>query len=190
MMRDQELKWTVTEKKTLLKTPVLDVLQQTEVSGTGLEGEFIAMDASDWAMVVPVYNNSFVTVRQWRHAEERITVEFPGGIIDPGEEPAQAAARELLEETGFRAGRMELLGVCSPNPALFKNHLHVFLAEDLTATGQQHLDEDELLNYELIPVREVIDAFGNSEWTHAYTGTALAFYLRRMLSEEEDKARC
>ncbi len=182
-MQDQELKWAITGRKTLLHTPVFDVTEQEEISGTGLSGRFVAMEAPDWVMVVPVYGDDFVTVRQWRHAEERMTLEFPGGIIDPGEEPAEAAARELLEETGFQAGKLTLLGTCSPNPALFKNHFHCYLAEDLIPTGEQDLDEDELLKYELRPVREVIASFGNEEWTHAFTGTALLYYLRGKLED-------
>ena len=129
-------------------------------------------------MVIPVLGDRFVLVRQWRHAAQRITVEFPGGVRDGGEDPAETAARELLEETGFRAGKLTKLGACSPNPALFSNTFHCYLAQELTATGEQHLDEDEVLAYETRPISEVLNAFGGPEFSHALMGTALAFYLR------------
>ncbi len=184
-MKDQELKWTTTQTKELLKTPVFDVVQQSEQSGTGLSGEYVAVKAPDWVVVVPVYQDCFVLVRQWRHGEDRLTTEFPGGVVDPGEDPAETAARELLEETGFQAGKLTDLGRCSANPALFKNHFNCFLAEELKPTGEQHLDADELLNYQLVPIKEVVAAFGTGEYTHAYMGTALAFYFRHLQQKDQ-----
>ncbi|MCH2169421.1 NUDIX hydrolase [Myxococcota bacterium] len=67
-------------------------------------------------------------VRQYRHGARKDTLEVPGGMVDPGESPSQAAARELLEETGYRAQQIERLGSVNPNPALFGNRLHCFLA--------------------------------------------------------------
>jgi len=178
-MKDSDLIWNTTSNRVLLSTPIYDVIEQTEVSGTGLTENYLAIKAPDWVMVTAVVDDCFVLVRQWRHSEERLTREFPGGLIDEGESPEAAARRELLEETGYETGRMTLLGKCSPNPALFKNHLYCYLAEDLVQTGRQHLDEDEFLNYELAPIDDVIASFGDAEFSHALMGTALAFYLRR-----------
>lgn len=177
-MDQNELKWNITDSKMLLHTPVFDVTEQHEIAPNGIEGDYIAMTAPEWAMIVPVYQGNFVLVRQWRHASETISLEFPGGVVDDGEDVATAASRELLEETGFKVGKLTLLGEVSPNPALFKNQFHVYLAEDLTQTGTQSLDDDELLTYELMPVDDVIAAYGSGEFAHALMGTALMFYLR------------
>ncbi len=177
-MKDKDLIWKTTEIIPLLHTRVFDVQQQTEISSTGITGDYVALTAPEWVVTVPVYKDCFVMVRQWRHGEDRITVELPGGVCEPGEDPASTAHRELLEETGFNARKITLLGTCSSNPALFKNHFRVYLAEDLISTGKQHLDPDELLNYELIPINDVIRNFGTGEYTHAFSGTALFFYLR------------
>lgn len=185
-MTDNELKWTIDSKKELLRTPVYDVIEQHEISASGIEGDYIAIDCPDWVQVIPEYGDNFVMVRQWRHSSEALTTEFPGGVVDRGEDPAVSAARELLEETGFRAGRLTKLGDCSPNPALFKNRFHVYLAEDLTPTGEQDLDDDELLTYRLIPIREVIASFGKGGFTHALTGTAIAYYLQNRNYKHKD----
>ena len=179
-MKEKDLKWRTTEVRELLHTPVFDVVQQSEVAGTGLTGEYVAVKAPDWIVVVPVYKDCFVLVKQWRHGEDNLTTEFPGGVVDAGEDPAETAVRELYEETGFQTGRLTFLGRCSANPALFKNHFNCYLAEDLTPTGEQHLDADELLNWQLVPIREVVASFGSPAYSHAYMGTALAFYFRHM----------
>ena len=178
MMNKTDLKWSITDSKLLLHTPIFDVNEQHEVAATGIEGDYVAMDAPDWAMVIAEYRGSFVLVRQWRHSAECLSLEFPGGMVDDGEDAATASRRELMEETGFEAGRLTHLGTVSPNPALFKNRFHVYLAEDLKQTGTQSLDHDELLTYELMPTDEVIRHYGKGEFAHALMGTALMFYLR------------
>ena len=82
---------------------------------TGEIHPFFRIDAGEWVNVVPITTeNELVLVRQYRHGSQEITLEIPGGIIDPGETPAQAAARELLEETGYRAEGVEAsLKTCS-----------------------------------------------------------------------------
>ena len=177
-MDDNSLKWEIKSKKQLLHTPVFDVYEQAERSATGIEGDYVAIDAPDWVMVIPEYKGCFITVKQWRHSSESLSIEFPGGVADSGEETATTAARELYEETGFKANNLVYLGSVSPNPALFKNRFHMYLADDLTPTGEQALDDDELLTYELIPVDEVIRSYGSEMYSHALMGTALAMYLR------------
>ena len=177
-MNDEQLKWKIQSTRPLLHTPVFDVLEQREQAPDGLVGDYVALRAPEWIMVIPVLGEDFLLVRQWRHGARRLTAEFPGGVADGDEAPAAAAARELEEETGFRAGKLTLLGSVSPNPALNANTFHCFLAEDLIPTGAQHLDADERLTCERRPIREVIAGYGAGEYAHALMGTALMFYLR------------
>ena len=91
---------------------------------------FYRIDANAWVNVIPLTaDDEVVMVRQYRHGVRGFTLEIPGGIVDSGESPAEAAARELLEETGYRAGGVRSLGSLNPNPALFGNRVHTFLAE-------------------------------------------------------------
>ena len=179
-MDDSALLWTVNEKKTICKTRVFDVIEQTETAADGLTGTYVAIEAPDWVVVVPVHDDNFFMVKQWRHGLEALSVEFPAGVCDPSEDPSVTAARELREETGCIAGKITLLCECNPNPALFKNRLYVYLAEDLTPLGRQELDEDERINAFEVPIADVLKDFGTGQYQHAYTGTALGMYLRQL----------
>lgn len=175
---DEKLKWITGDTKTLLKTTVCDVTSQHNTAQNGIEGDYIIMDAPDWVIVIPEENENFLMVKQWRHGEKSLSVEFPGGVIDKNEKPEIAAIRELQEETGFIAEKLTKLGMANPNPALFSNHVHVYLAENLKSTGIQHLDQDEFINYIEIPKEEVLKGMGTDEFPHALMSTALCFYLK------------
>jgi len=178
--KDDELKWKKTSEEQICHTVVFDVNKQHEISATGIEGDYISVDAPHWIVTIPVHEDKFVLVRQWRHAQGRITTEFPGGVGEKGEDPLTSAARELEEETGYRPGKMTFLGSTSPNPALFSNEVYFYLAEELTQTGVQHLDKDEVLEFLELPIDEVIDNFASFEYSHAFMGTALALYMRML----------
>lgn len=175
---DEKLKWTQHGSKSLLKTIVFDVTVRDNESSTGVTGDYYVLNAKDWVCVIPETDTSFLMVKQWRHGEQKLSVEFPGGVIDPGEDPETAARRELEEETGFKAGKLTKLGSCNPNPALFSNHFHVYLAQDLSPTGKQHLDHDEFINYMELPKQEVLQNMCTEQFPHALMGTALCMYLR------------
>jgi len=178
---DEKLKWTQGQSKKLLDTCVFEVTSVDSCSAQGVRGDYIIMNARDWVIVIPRHDDNFLMVKQWRHGEKALSIEFPGGVIDRGEAPEAAARRELEEETGFKAGKLTKLGSVNPNPALFSNHLHVFLAEDLISTGQQHLDEDEFINYFEMPINEVLQGMGTEQFPHALMGTALAMYLKSQI---------
>lgn len=175
---DEKLKWKTGDSKSLLNTCVFEVTSRHNTASNGVEGDYIVVNAKDWALVVAEKDDKLVLVKQWRHGENSLSVEFPGGVIDPGETPMEAAYRELREETGFIAGKMTHLGSFNPNPALFSNHVHFFLAEDLTPTGIQDLDNDELINYIEVSKNEVLELAGTEQFPHALMGTALLMYIK------------
>jgi len=141
---------------------------------------FTVLDTKDWAIVIPVIETpkgkQFLMVWQWRHGSQCLSLEFPGGVFNPGENAEEAAARELHEETGYKAGKIKKLGDFSPNPAIMSNTVHFFLAEDLIDTGKRNLDEDEYVEVELVNAEEVIKGMGRAPYVHALMGTALSLY--------------
>jgi len=99
--------------------------------------------------------------------------------MEDGEDPKEAALRELGEETGYKPQKIEKIGEFSPNPAIMSNKVHFFLAENFTGGGKQNLDEDEYVEVVLVDQDEVIKGMGKEPYIHALMGTALALYLQR-----------
>jgi ADP-ribose pyrophosphatase len=183
------LAWEEVSRKEEMDCRIFKVLSSRRRSFAGKEATFFLLDAPDWVTVVPLVRNSdgedcFVMVRQYRHGSMSITLEFPAGTAEKGEEPHTTAARELIEETGYRAGSLIPLGSVSPNPAFMNNTMHTFLATDCTDTRVQSLDEHESVDVELVPVKEVKARMGYGEYSNGIMLIALSYYERRSGGEK------
>jgi ADP-ribose pyrophosphatase len=180
------VRWTRRGRRELLRCPVFTVVERENEGPGGRRGGFVVLEARDWATVVPLVRRGgedcFLMVRQYRHGSGELSVEFPGGVVESGEDPAAAATRELEEETGYKAESIRLAGAVSPNPAIMSNTFHVFLAEGLARSGRIDLDEHEAIDSFLVPAREVRAAMGRGQYTHALMATAL-FLADRLLTD-------
>lgn len=135
---------------------------------TGAPHRFSLLACGDWVNVIALTpDDHVVLLRQWRPGTDTVGVEIPGGLIDPGEAPLTAAARELEEETGYRAVAWRALGHVAPNPALQGNRLHTFLALDATPTGARHPDAGEVLQVFTAPLDEVAAMLRDGRIEHA-----------------------
>lgn len=113
-------------------------------------------------------NDRLLMVKQYRYAVGQEMLELPAGKIDPGETPEQCAARELVEETGYRAGKLTELGVVYPIAAYSSEGQYLFYAEDLVP-DKQKLDEDEFLSVEHVDFATALDMVMNGEITDSKT---------------------
>lgn len=177
---DELLKWKTLNKEIILKTPIYNVVKYNNQSlSNQITGDYLVLDTFDWVIVIPQIDNKFLMVKQWRHGEQNLSIEFPGGVIDKDELPEEAAKRELLEETGYKPKKLIKLGQLNPNPALFSNKVHIFYATELEKIAKQQLDHDEFIKLISLPKEEVINSIGNKEFSHALMGTALQLYMQK-----------
>ena len=181
---DLRLKWQEHSRQLVTSSHMFDLYSSERTSGGGKTGVFSVLVAPDWVTIVPVLRapgreDVFLMVRQFRHGVELVTTEFPAGLVEPGEEPLHAAARELEEETGYHAGRLTPLGRISPNPAFMNNWCSTLLAEDMTRVGGLSLDETEELEVHEVPVSALRESIGTGELINALTMVAMMLYDRR-----------
>jgi 8-oxo-dGTP pyrophosphatase MutT (NUDIX family) len=147
---------------------------------TGDERPFTVIEAPDWVNVVALTDTGdVVCIRQFRHGTGQFTLEIPGGMVDPGEEPAAAAARELREETGFAGDPPELLGIVEPNPAILTNLCHTFLVRGARRTAETEMDPGEDIEVVVMTREAVRAAARDGTIRHALVLCALGFLEER-----------
>jgi ADP-ribose pyrophosphatase len=118
-------------------------------------------------------------VRQYRHAAGQVLLELPAGTLEKGEAPEACARREIREETGLAAGRIEKVGEFFLAPGYSTEYMHVFLATDLSPEPLPG-DADEFLSVAAIPVDQVKRMVASGEIKDAKSLAALALVSERL----------
>ena len=146
---------------------------------TGGSYDFYILESRDWVNVIPLTSTGdVILIRQYRHGIRENTLEIPGGIVEPGDSPEQAARRELAEETGYLDRGMDYLGYVHPNPAFLNNRCHTFLAHDVRLNGEQDQDDKEDIEIVLHPLSDIPRLIRENEITHALVLAAFhRFYM-------------
>ena len=150
---------------------------------TGRVHPFQILESPDWVNIVALTpDNQMVFIRQYRFGTREVTLEIPGGLIDPGDTPRSAALRELMEETGYAPGLqsgeplMRPIGRIRPNPAFMTNTCYTFLVEGAVLNGSQNLDPAEDISVELHPVEEIPQLIQNGQIDHGIVLNALHWW--------------
>jgi 8-oxo-dGTP pyrophosphatase MutT (NUDIX family) len=162
--------WRVLESRALIERRWLTVHEQRIALASGDEiDEFHLVESPDWVAVLAFARegDEVVLVEQYRHGVGQPSLELPAGVIDQGETPAEAAARELREETGYVAARIEPLMLVSPEPARHTTRAHFYVAWDAERVGEQRLDESEAIAVRPMPRAEVLAAIDQGRVVHA-----------------------
>ena len=157
----------------------LDVDRVVEPSGMEVEREIVRHPGA--AVLLPVtFDRRVILVRQFRYAAGEVLLEVPAGTIDPGESPEETAGRELVEETGYHARKLEKLAEFFPSPGILAERMHLFLATELEKR-EASPDADESLEVVELSWEQAEALEPGKDVRDAKTLVALSFLRRHPL---------
>lgn len=140
--------------------------------------EYYVLEYPSWVNTIAIDREGrFIMVRQYRHGLGEILTELCAGVVENGEDPLDAARRELAEETGYGGGTWSRLMVIAANPGSQNNLTYCFLAEDVELLGDQHLDETEDIEVVVLSRDEVFEMLRNDRIRQALMAAPLWKYF-------------
>ena len=163
-------------KNYLYKGKILSLRKDDALTADGKPCVREIIEHSGGACVLYVEDNKVLLVRQYRYAYGESIYEIPAGKLDKGEDPAIAAARELEEEAGLKAGRLEKLFVIYPTPGYTNEKIYLYRAYDCQKVAA-HLDEGEFLDVVYLPIEQVKEMLQNGQINDGKTIIALQSYF-------------
>ncbi len=175
-------KWRRTRDESVGTYRVFEVrrIELEDASGRD-RGHAFTLHGNHWCNVVAVTpDDQIVLVWQYRFGTNALSLEIPGGVIDAGEDPEHAALRELREETGYVAERVEPLLVVEPNPAIQDNRCYTFVAFGARLAGPTEFDAMEELETTLLPAARVGELLDSGQVTHSLVQGALEAFWRKV----------
>jgi nudix-type nucleoside diphosphatase (YffH/AdpP family) len=135
--------------------------------------------------LIPIVGDQIVLIRQFRLPAGRVLYEIPAGTLEKGESPEECAARELIEETGYRAGKLTELFHCFLAPGYSTEMIRFYLATELES-GMQHLDEDEAIQVCPTPIERALEMVHSNEIEDAKTTIGILLCEQYLATRKAD----
>jgi 8-oxo-dGTP pyrophosphatase MutT (NUDIX family) len=178
--------WEVLESIYLHRRPWLTMRQdKVRLSSGRTIDDYYIQEFPPWVNVLAITSQQeAVLIRQYRHGLGRVSYELPAGVHETEESLLDAAKRELLEETGYSGGTWSPLMELSPNPAIQNNISYSFLAEGVSLTSTQQLDETEEITVHLVPIDQLRTIILSGEMIQAlHTAPVLKYMFEHRWSD-------
>lgn len=158
--------------------------------GADVGRPYYVLSAPDWVNIIATTpDGDVILVEQFRHGVDRITLEVPGGIVDPGETPLDAARRELLEETGFSSDDWISLGAMDSNPAILSNRTHSFWARNCRMLAPQQTEELEDIVVRITPSTTFHEMVMEGRISHSIALASVARWLIHLQREDASRSQ-
>jgi ADP-ribose pyrophosphatase len=187
MNKDNAMSTTINSQSTLHQGRVFNLINEKYTLDNGVTSEMDFIQHPGAAAMVPMLNQTeIVLIKQYRHAIREFIWEIPAGTIDPRESPINCAKRELIEEIGYSAHNWHQLGTITPLPGYSNERIHIFIASNLRP-AEQHLDEDEMINVNVVKLDEALKMILTGEISDGKTISGL-FLASQWLQKNRPKS--
>jgi ADP-ribose pyrophosphatase len=180
--RPSEKKAQILRSQIIYNGPVFGLRRDEVIEPTGVRTTREVITHPGSVVVLPLLpDGKIVMIRQYRHATRQYLWELVAGRIDAGESPKKAAARELIEETGYRAKKFDILLDIFPTPGFLEERMYILLAEDLNL-GEAEPEEDEKIVVRTFTKKQLEEMIRSGTLRDAKSIAGLLYYFRFLAS--------
>jgi NUDIX domain. len=175
-------KWKLLSSAYICKEPWATLRRDTcELPDGRINDHYYVLEYPDWVNMVGITEqNELLVIKQYRHGAAMISMEIPAGTTEPGEDPRNAAVREMLEETGYQFEQIEEIASLYANPATSGNVTYTYLMTGGKKVQEQSLDEHEEIDVYLIPLEEAKSMLLDNKFSQALHASALFYAFNKL----------
>jgi len=175
-------KWKLLSSEYICKEPWATLRRDTcELPDGRINDHYYVLEYPDWVNMVGITaQNELLVIKQYRHGAGILSLEIPAGTMEPGENPQEAAVREMLEETGYQFEKIEEIATLYANPATSGNVTYTYLMTGGQKVQEQELDEHEEIDVFLIPLKEAKAMLLENKFSQALHSSALFYAFNKL----------
>lgn len=175
---DKKFKEQQLETETIYDGKILKLVRDKVLCPSGHKSTREVIRDCKAVTMLTIVDDKIVMEKQYRYPYDEVIWEFPAGKLNKGEDKQDAALRELEEETGYKAGKIDYLGEMYPSCGYTDEHIYLYLCRDCEK-GPRHLDTNEVIDLYYFTKEEVLEMIKNNEIKDAKTIIAFSLYMAK-----------